>query len=319
MDLSTVLAEKEWHVLVAKDDAASFFQTPTWSSLVSLLPGWSSLALAARVDGELVAALPFLRHGRRGLVTLESMAFGTYGGVLLSPEASPDAAPELLDAFERAARSPMVSGARLVDFAGRLAVDSAGFQTRRDEAQILELDRDFEELWSGFKPSLRNKVRKARSAGVTVRPATSLDDFLLYHEMLEECSKGWGTPNVFTRDFFAGLFEAGGESLQMFLAIQDDLVIAADLNFLWNDTVFNWGNVSNRAARDLAANTLLHAHTIEVAVEEERTMYNLGSSAGIKGVEAFKSAFGTKRVSYSTYVIEKRWYRTLKSIVVRGA
>ena len=105
----------------------------------------------------------------------------------------------------------------------------------------------------------------------------------------------------------------------MFLAVQDDLVIAADLNFLWNDTVFNWGNVSRRAARDLAANTLLHAHTIEVAVEGERTMYNLGSSAGIKGVEAFKSAFGTKRVSYSTYVIEKRWYRILKSIVVRGA
>ncbi len=315
MDLSTVLAEKEWRALVAKDDAASFFQTPTWSSLVALLPGWFPAALAARVDGELVAALPFLRHERRGFITLESMAFGTFGGVLLSPAAPPHAALELLDAFGRAARPPRVSGARVVDFVGRLAADNVGFESSRDEAQVLELDRDFDELWSHFKPSLRNKVRKARSAGVIVRPAVSLEDFLAYHEMLEECSKGWGTPNVFTRDFFAGLFESGGGAVQMFLAVQNDLVIAGDLNFLWKDTVLNWGNVSKSAARDLAANTLLHVHSIKVAVEQERQTYNLGSSAGIKGVESFKSAFGTKRVSYRTYFIEKKWYRALKSVV----
>ncbi len=319
MDLSNLLAENEWHALVARDDAASFFQTPTWSSLVALLAGWSAAALAARVDGELVAALPFVKHERRGFIALESMPFGTYGGVVLSSAAPPDAAAALLDAFGRAARALRVSRASAVDFAGRLAGDSAGFQSQRDEAQVLELGQSFEELWSGFKPSLRNKVRKAKSAGVTVRPAVSLDDFLAYHEMLEECSLGWGTPNVFTRDFFAALFETGGEAVQMLLAVQNDLVIAGDLNFLWKDTVFNWGNVSKNSARSLAANTLLHTHAIELAVAGERRTYNLGSSAGIKGVESFKSAFGTSRVSYRTYFVEKKWYRTLKAVVARGA
>lgn len=317
MDLSTVLAENEWRALVAKDGASSFFQTPAWSSLVALLPGWSAAGLTARVKGELVAALPFLRHERRGFTTLESMPFGTYGGVLLSPGAPPDAAAELLDAFGRLARTPGTLRATAVDFAGRLAGDSAGFESRRDEAQVLELGGCFEELWSGFKPSLRNKVRKAKSAGVTVRPAASLDDFLGYYEMLEECSVGWGIRNAFTRDFFAALFETGAESVQMLLAVQDGIVIAGDLNFLCGTSVFNWGNVSKESARSLAANALLHAHAIEVAVEDERQTYNLGSSAGIKGVESFKSAFGTSRVSYRTYFVEKRWYRTLKAVVAR--
>jgi CelD/BcsL family acetyltransferase involved in cellulose biosynthesis len=319
MDLSTVLAESEWNALVAKDDGASFFQTPTWSSLVALLPGWSAAALAARVNGRLVAALPFLRHTRRGLMTLESMPFGTYGGVLLSPSAAPYAASELLEAFARAAAAPRVSAARVVDFAGRLAGDSTGFESRRNEAQILELGREFDELWNGFKPSVRNKVRKASNAGVTVRLAVSLEDFLTYHGMLEECSTRWGVGNVFTRDFFAALFESGSERVQVLLAVHDDLVIAGDLNFLWKDTVFNWGNVSRNSARSLGANSLLHAHAIELAVEGERRTYNLGSSAGIEGVESFKSAFGTRKVSYRTYFVEKRWYRALKSVVARRA
>jgi len=317
MDLSTVLAENEWRALVEKDGASSFFQTPTWSSLVALLPGWTTAGLAARVDGELVAALPFLRHERRGFTTLESMPFGTYGGVLLSPAAPPNAAASLLDAFGRLARTPRILTASAVDFAGRLVGDSAGFESRRDEAQVLELGSDFDELWNAFKPSLRNKVRKAKSSGVTVRRAVSLGDFIQYNEMLEECSKGWGIQNVFTRDFFAALFETGGEAVQMLLAVQDGIVIAGDLNFVCGDSVFNWGNVSKESAKSLAANTLLHAHAIEVAVADGRQTYNLGSSAGIKGVESFKSAFGTSKVSYRTYFVEKRWYRALRAVVAR--
>ena len=58
------------------------------------------------------------RRRRLSLSTVESLPFGTYGGLVAAPDAPPEAAAGLLRGYERIARSPLVGAAHLMDLRG---------------------------------------------------------------------------------------------------------------------------------------------------------------------------------------------------------
>jgi hypothetical protein len=305
----------DWDELVREDPEATFFHTAAWISLlVETIPGFQPSCFVARDDGRAVAGIPALVRKRLGLTVLESMPFGTFGGLVRRNDAPEGVAEALLDAFARAARRPLTASAHLVDLPRRVTGKLRGFEAVREEAQVVRLDREYDELERAFKPTARNKIRKARKAGVTVRRASGKTDFLGYHDMLVECEGRWGVTSLFGQDFFRGLSQIDGDVVEMWLAEHEGSIVGGDLNFTMNGMIFNWGNVSREKARDLAPNNLLHATAIEEGVKAGRDLYNLGSSAGIAGVEAFKESFGTERVDFHHYRAEKAWSRALRSL-----
>jgi len=313
------IAPKSWDDLVAGDRSASFFQTRVWSDLLSgTLPDHEPLFTAARLEEALVAGLPVIRRNRGPLTFVESMPFGTYGGVLATDRAPSEAPRELVRTLVDAVAGPTLGQIRIVDSVGRLERACEGFTPIASEAQVIDLDRPYEEIWGGFRPSVRNKVRKAEKAGVTVREARGTDDFLAYHGLLEECSERWGTSNPFGEAFFTALAETGNGAIQMWLAAHEGTIIGGDLNFLSATTVFNWGNVSHRESVSLGTVPLLHAHALEDGCRRGLVTYNLGGSGGIDAVARFKSAFGTRPVPYTEYVLEKGWMRLGKRLQGRG-
>ena len=304
----------EWNALVGSDPAATFFARSEWVQLIaSAAPGSSPLYLTARDGGTLVAGLPAVGRSRLGLTVIESLPFGTYGGLVSAPGCPAEAGEGLLELYGRMARRPRVAAAHLMDLRG-IERDLTGFRVRDEGAQIVRLDRTFEEIWSGFKPSARNKIRKARKAGVRVRRASTEADFAAYHSMLEELSGRWRDPCAFDRDFFLKLSRLPGENVQMWLAELDGEILGGDLDFVQNGWIINWGNVSRHAALGYAPNNLLHAEAIERGIEEGCRVYDLGSSAGIRGVEAFKAAFGTERIPLRLLSAEKPWYRAARRV-----
>ena len=319
IEVSADVNPEEWSRLVAEDGAATFFQTPEWSDvLISTLPGFESSHAAARDGDRLVAVMPVLARSRLRATTLESMAFGTFGGPVLSAAATADTAGLLFAAFAHAAASMRVGLAQIVDRSGRIRESHLpGFRRIDDTVQVVSLDGSYEELEKRFKPSARNKVRKAVKAGVTVRRAESESDFLAYHAVLEECSREWAIRPRPGPDFFSALSALDRGVVQMWLAVHDGTVLAGDLNFALHGTVMNWGNVSTDAAKSLAPNILLHANAIEQGVRDGHRAYDLGSSGGIEGVRAFKSSFGTADVPVRRFVLEKSWYRGLKKVAGR--
>jgi len=313
------IAPKSWADLIAGDRSASFFQTRVWSDLLSTtLSSHEPLFAAARLGGELVAGLPAIRRSRGPVTVVESMPFGTYGGVLASDRASSTAPAELVRALVDAVAGATLGQIRIVDFAGRLEHACKGFTAVASEAQVIDLGRPYEEIWAGFRPSARNKVRKAEKAGVTVREAEGSDDFLAYHGLLEECSERWGASNPFGEDFFAALAASGSDSVQMWLAVHEGTIIGGDLNFVSATSVFNWGNVSHRESVSLGTVPLLHARGIEDGCRRGLATYNLGGSGGVDAVARFKAAFGTRPVPYTEYVLEKGWMRLGKRLRGHG-
>lgn len=237
---------------------------------------------------------------------------------MLAADAPADTAGAVLAEFAAAAASLRVGLAQVVDRSGRIQEsDLPGFRRTDDTLQVVSLDGSYDQLETRFKPSARNKLRKATKAGVTVKRAESEADFLAYHAVLEECSREWTIRPRPGREFFSALSELDPNVVQMWLAVHDGGVLAGDLNFALHGTVLNWGNVSTDAAKSLAPNNLLHANAIEQGVRDGHHTYDLGTSAGMEGVRAFKSSFGTTDVPLRRFLLEKAWYRGLKKVAGR--
>jgi CelD/BcsL family acetyltransferase involved in cellulose biosynthesis len=313
IERATEVDRSEWNALVEADPRATFFARAEWAELAAGATGGRAVWLAARDAGRLVAGLPAVETPRLGSTILESLPFGTYGGVLSAPDCPPSAPRELLDLYVGLARGPRVAAAHLMDLAG-IPDGLPGFGARDEGAQIVRLDRPFDEIWGAFRPSARNKVRKARKAGVTVRRARGEADFAAYHSMLQESAARWGERSLFGLGFFLGLSRLPGEGVQMWVAEHEGRVIGADLNLVEHGWIMNWGNVSRTDAQRFAPNNLLHAAAMERGVEEGHRVYDLGSSAGIAGVDAFKAAFGTERIPLRLLSLEKPWYRLAKRV-----
>jgi CelD/BcsL family acetyltransferase involved in cellulose biosynthesis len=313
-------APEGWNRLVEEDRAASFFHRTEWTSaLLASDIDLEPLYIAGRSGTTVVAGLPaaYVKHGP--LTTLESMPVGTYGALVLGADAPSNSAQRLVDTFARLASRPGVASAHLVDEAGRVERVPGHFVKKVYDKHTIRLDAGFDVVWSGFKPSARNKVRKARKAGVTVRRASSESDFLSYHEMLLECCGRWGEREIFGRTFFAHLSRLDTELVQMWLAEHEGNVIGGDLNFAAHGRIMNWGNVSRTSALRLAPNNLLHAAAMEDGADRGYVEYDLGASAGIAGVDSFKAAFGTTLVPLIHYNAGKMWFRALKRAREHGA
>lgn len=308
-----------WNELVAADPEATFFHMTEWArALCESGAGSEALYLVARDGGELAAGIPAVVVRRGPFRIVESMPLGTYGGLVVRPGASPEASETLLEAYAELAGGPDIAATHLMDETARVGSGLSGFETHLEQAHRIALDKGYDSVWEGFRPSARNKVRKARKAGVVVRRAVSETDFMEYHGMLVECSERWGEECAFGPAFFSTLSTFDREIVQMWLAEHEGKVIGGDLNFVLHGRIMNWGNVSRDSARALAPNNLLHAAAMEKGTEQGLRQYDLGSSAGIEGVDAFKSAFGTSLVPLRRYSSTKPWYRALRAAVRRA-
>lgn len=317
--IETDIDRREWDALVDGDSRGSFFQTSTWSALLSKSEDhWEPFWIVARDGGRLCGGVPAMRRRRGPFALIESMPHGTYGGPVLAADAPTTAVAELAGACERLASGALTLSFSLVDCENRLAAVFNSADIAAEEAMVLVLDGGYEEIRSRFRPSVRNKIRKAEKMGVEVRRAEIPEDFEAYHAMLSAMHREWGTRLPFGRAFFAALAEVQGDSVQMWLALHEGRIVAGDLNFAHGETVFNWSNVSRLEGRRLGTNNLLHVHGMRHAVESGRIRtYNMGSSAGLPGVAAFKEAFGAVRTPYRRLRLEKAWYGAARRLVGR--
>lgn len=315
---ATHTAPKDWDDLVRADPDATFFHTSEWARLFTTGTTRSrELYLCGHEDGELVAGIPAVVKEHGPFRVVSSMPHGTYGALVLRPEARHEVTAALLGACVALAREPRTAALHMVDVAARLRPPPAGFTVHEEPARVVSLERRYDDVWASFTPSVRNKIRKAEKAGVTIRRASGEVDFATYHDMLVECSRRWGRPCAFSRDFFLAMSRLDGSRVQMWLAEHHGRTIAGDLNFALNRRVMNWGNVSHDEGRRMAANTALHAHAIKAGIEAGFSLYDLGSSAGIGGVDAFKAAFGARVVNCERLTAEKPWFRIMRG-AVRG-
>jgi len=288
----------------------SFFQSAAWLRAVArAAPEYEPSVLLAETDG-ITAACPLLRRRRWGTSWFYAGAWGTYGGIL-SRDA--DAATAVQARLLRLAIEPRVLCIRVHDFAGTLP-DAPPWRRAPESCHVLDLPADASVLWdSAFTSQNRNKIRKAEKLGVVVRRARDAAAFASYAALYRESAARWGTDRTLPIALFDALADAH-PGVDVWLAEHQGEAIAALLNFTCGGQVMNWGNVSRRASWNLSPNNLLHWRALQAACADAAgpRLYNFGSSAGLPGVETFKSAFGAREHIYMRREAGPAWVARLQ-------
>ncbi len=295
---------------LAATSQGSFFQSSAWLRVVARsAPEYEPCVLVAETDG-IAAACPLLRRRRWGTSWLYGGAWGTYGGIV-SRDAS--AATAVQEHLLRLARDARVLCIRVHDFAGTLS-DTPPWRQTAESCHVLDLPANASGLWDGaFTSQNRNKIRKAEKLGVVVRRARDAAAFASYAALYRESAARWGTERALPVALFEALADAH-PGVDVWLAEHQGEVVAALLNFTCGGQVMNWGNVSRRAAWNLSPNNLLHWRALQAACADAAgpRLYNFGSSAGLPGVETFKSAFGAREHIYMRREAGPAWMARLQ-------
>lgn len=216
-----------------------------------------------------------------------SIAHAPYGGPApLAADADAAAIAAALPPAERLTNAASLT-LRIPDPA---PADLASLAPEERVTLWLELPADADILWKGLSAKVRNQVRKAEKAGLTVRVGRGelLDSFFrLYERRQHEL----GTP-AHSRKFLSALLDAFPGAEILIAAQEDGTPVATVLDFTWGAWRVNLYGASDFAKRALCGNMLVYWRSLARAVETGCRSYDFSRSRAGSGTCDFKRQWG---------------------------
>ena len=291
-----------WEEVAGQCEWATFYHSPLWSKvLTETYSHYMVLTKGFLFDDGTKALLPLVGYKRKSFfrktTRLKSMGFGSYGGLVASGSWSDEKSEQVFSWFK--SRNARV----YVDGNPFFAYDLPEyFSKQKQSTYALRLNKPIEEIWKGFSSGHRKSIKKATRKGVTVREATSPEDYRAYLGVYEDTLKRWGDKTIITfpRELILKLLEPKQKEVTLWLAFLEDKVIAGVIMFYWNAICFGWLGCSLTDYSSYHPNNLLHWNMIQDARERNLQLYDFGpSGAEQKGVEDFKRHFGAEQFLFT--------------------
>ena len=254
------ISDERWSTLV-EERRSDVFHSPAWLAILRDVYGFDIRAKvrgsAASPDEGIVYAVVDDIFGRR----LVSLPFSDFCDPLIDGATSWSAmTKELVSSGD-----PFTIKVLFDEFA---LADPRLEQAGEAKWHRCDVTRDPEEIWTDLHPGARRAIRKSRSAGVTVRNATSVTDMRAFFELhLRTRKLKYGLlaqPWPFFEMIWERLLVPGGGALVV--AELDGEVVAGVVFLRWKDTFYYKFNASNVDALDLRPNDAImwegiqHAH-----------------------------------------------------------
>lgn len=274
------ISRSRWLELLDNLQYFPAFYSPDWlETYENLKKGYSAGAFEILCKNA-IYLFPYLMSKAFILKFLYSNPLSTYGGpVLIHGNHDPVC---LLKALRTISRKFLGVLINFDPFNPVGSEDFPDFKTFSSFTHVIDLDRGFK-----FPENFLRGVKKAKKEGVLVVKNEMLDDFLV--EIFSR--KGWLDKRI--KKFFFGELIARKVG-KLYSAVYQDNAIAHIFVVYGKNYAFYHYGISKRDFLWLRPNNLLH-HT--VVMELGGGIYNLGSSAGLPGVEEFKKRMGAKKVS----------------------
>lgn len=284
-----------WTEAVEGFAGARLAHAPEWLTVIHRTYGHDPLYLSAEGDGGRRAVLPaFIVRRPVGGTVVSSMPFLDGGG--------PCGATELADALvARLLDEARHRGADAVELrcARRLAVDAEPVEHKVN--LTLPLPADAGLLWARLDGSVRNQVRKAEKAGlsVTLGGAEQLDAF---YAIFAARMRELGSP-VHSRRLFTAAFEAFGARARTAVVRLGGMPVGGLVALAFKDVLtVPWASCAS-AYRRLCPNMLLYWEIIRAAGEGGFRTFDFGRSTRGSGTYRFKRQWGAEEEPLFWYTI----------------
>lgn len=316
----------KWLAALAADPTATAYQTPEWLDAICRVSRFRDVSrLYECTDGRSFVVPLVRRSYLPAAATVQASPpanWGT-GGVVAAGGAT---VRDVRTVWTDVLRDP-VAGTRITPY--YLAASAwAAATPRRVRAvdlhvHVLDISSGFEEVWSKrFTGATRRAVRRAEGSRLDVVCDTTgaemhtLDD--LYHRWLRQRARDAGVPPALVvlrnamRDSlskYEAVAFALGTNCRVWVARLDGVPVAALVVLVHGEHALYWRGYSERAlSSPLRANNLLQRLAIEDACELGCRFYNMGESAGVSSLEAFKERHGARPEAFRQYTHERLPY-----------
>lgn len=284
-----------WNRYVAGCEIGGLFHRADWKRVFDVygLPTWR---LAAVRQEKIVGVLPLVQQrswlfGNRFV----SLPWFDATGVLADDESSRDS---LIESARNVAQRQGAAEILL-----RQSEPIAELARARTEKVLmrLELASNPEELWNGFRPKVRNQVRKAEKSGLTVADGGRelLDEFFAVyaHNM-----RDLGSPSH-SRSFFEAVLQTYSEESRIYVVRKDGRAVGAGLTMANSDRLeIPWAS-SLRPYNPLCVNHIMYWRIIERACRDGYRWFHFGRSSPDSGQYRFKKQWGAKPAELYWYSI----------------
>lgn len=274
---------------LGRRDGPDLAHDPAWMTIFRRGMGHQPIYLEARRGDQTAALLP--------LVFVRSLLFGKFlvslpylnqGGPLAEDD---EAAARLIDEATAIAGEFDVRYLELRNLAETVHPRLTEKKTSK-VLMWLDLPDDAEALWKGFKAEVRNQVRKAEKADLSVHWGTAdlLDEF---YAVFAQNMRDLGTP-VFGRRFFAAILSELPGRAEICVVRLDSTPIAAALLLHGSGFTEVPSASSLRQHNKTCANMLLYHHLLLRALERGQRVFDFGRSSEDSGTYKFKKQWGAR-------------------------
>jgi hypothetical protein len=291
---------EEWDEAWRNCDYASYFHSREWAEIWQTVSQGKMQPAAKLIlfsDGQ-KAVIPLSRHKKECISSPE----GTYGGWISKDSLSLEHAQLLTDYMLN----------KCGDLLWRINpydqnVLNTGIKPTDRETYRLDLSAGSGLIIKKFANSNVRAIKKAQEYGVTIRVASTVQDWQEYFKAYEESIDRWEKIDAEDRhswEVFEHIYSRRSPFIRLWLASYKDKIISGALCLYAKNNVIYWHGAGLKDYFIYRPVNLLHYEIIKDACHNGYAWYDFNPSHGLKGVIAFKKTFGT--VSTSCPLIQVR-------------
>ena len=316
IEITTEITDEKWQELLGKVPVPTFFHTKKWLEILtnSFENCVDHSQLYVFEDGtEVLFPLVKFPYLKSMMNSYFSSYTGVYGGLVSPKTIDQEKVKAIINKFFNA------------DTAGIYVYHSpfmklacpGRFKKQTCFTHMLNLRNDFDHIWEKkFSGNQRSKIRRAEKKGVRVIEGKTEEDIRSFYSLYEKSIKRWGDKTTWARpyEFCNNSVILGQGNTKFKLALLDDKIIAGAItHYFGNHMYYAWG-AFDHDYRAYYPNNLIFKELIKEACQDGIKYYDMGASAGLKGVTEFKESFGAVSTSYDAYVWENPLYKIYKKV-----
>jgi hypothetical protein len=293
--------------------------------LAQTLPAMEARFLAVEREGGLAGGAAVVIERRAGFHWIHALPFLLPGAALAAEGARGEvdgAVARGLGALQRELRA--VGGEWSLYRPGEPppapgAIEAVSGETRTEETAVVDLADGLEAAWGRMERKTRQAIRGAHAAGLVFAEAPEAlpEAYALYVRQARAWRGHRPRPVELSRRLLAtpgtagdagGVAASGGAApLARLFTVRDARgLLSAVLALDHPRELMPWWSGTHPDARGREAAVLLLASVVEWAARAGRARVNLGGSAGLAGVAAFKRALGAASVRHPVRWLDAR-------------
>lgn len=288
----------EWDEAWCNCEYATYFHSREWAEIWQVASSgkmWPAARVVIFSDGQ-KAVLPFSSREQRAMdqgKEYVSSPEGTYGGWISSSNLSLKHA-QLLTGYMLNKCGTVLWRVNPYD----PNVFNTGIKPTDRETYRVNLSTGFERVVQGFSDTNIRAIKKARKNGITVKIASTLQDWQEYFKAYEDSLLRWGAKvddeDRYSWALFREIHDRNSPYVRLWLASYEGKIVSGALCFYAKNNVVYWHGASLKDYFAYRPVNLLFYEIIRNTSQNGYAWFDFNPSHGLPGVIAFKKSFGTE-------------------------